>query len=61
MILTIERCLRPLRCQEVENSASWGVENVEDLSDIVTDNELVSASQLFELSESEFVMSTEQL
>ena len=34
---------------------------MEDLSDIVTDDELVSASQLFELSESEFVMSTEQL
>ena len=34
---------------------------MEDLSDIVTDNELVSASQLFELSESELLMSTEQL
>ena len=34
---------------------------MEDLSDVVTDDELVSASQLFELSESEFVMSTEQL
>jgi hypothetical protein len=41
--------------QEVENSESLSVKNVEDWSDIVTDDDLVSAIQLFDLSGSEFI------
>jgi hypothetical protein len=44
--------------EKVENSESLGIKNVEDWSDTVTDDELGSASQLFDLSE--FVRSTEQ-